>query len=237
MCTLNVDKGMPAGMPPQQGAMQAGMPPPQGAMQAGLAAATATALQWGIGLSWPPAIGSAGPAARDTCNHGGDSNSQRDLQGLVGCAETKSRDSVGNELTRSPSTIHFHLLNIQSLVMLDDVPCEEAGKAGQALQAAVDSCKIKSMRKCVNTKTGRVVDLIQELHLADEAYRRTIDAFDPQKDEVDDLDQHLDHREQRRMNLLKALLDTERWVRSFEDGTEECKKDLPTVHSQYSRKS
>jgi hypothetical protein len=121
--------------------------------------------------------------------------------------------------------------------MLDDVPCEEAGKAGQALQAAVDSCKIKSMRKCVNTKTGRVVDLIQELHLADEAYRRAIDAFDPQKGEVDDLDQHLDHREQRRMDLLKALLETESWVRSFEDGTDECKKDLPTVHCQYCRKS
>jgi len=77
------------------------------------------------------------------------------------------RSLCGNQFTRSRSTIHFHFLNIQSLVMLDDVPCEEAGKAGQALQEAVDSCKIQSMRKCVNTfeKNGGLSRLEQAVEL------------------------------------------------------------------------
>jgi hypothetical protein len=90
---------------------------------------------------------------------------------------------VCDELTRLRSTIYFHLNAIQRWVLLDDFPCEEGGPEGQALQAAVD--KMQWMpTSCVKTKTARVTELIEELQLADKAYRGAVDDFDPQKDQV-----------------------------------------------------
>jgi len=90
---------------------------------------------------------------------------------------------VCDELTRPRSTIHFHLNAIQRWVLLDDFPCEEGGQEGQGLQAAVDKMQ-RTPTSCVKTKTARVTELIEELQLADKAYRGAVDDFDPQKDQV-----------------------------------------------------
>ncbi len=96
--------------------------------------------------------------------------------------------------------IHFHLLNIQRWVLLDDFPYEEAGQAGQALQAAAASMRCARF----DNKTGRLVRLIQELHQADTAYRMAVYEFDAE-DPLDSLNERYDHREQCRTALHKAL--------------------------------
>jgi len=104
------------------------------------------------------------------------------------------------EEERVGKDIHFHLLNIQRWVLLDDFPYEEAGQAGQALQAAAASMRCARFDK----KTGRLVRLIQELHQADTAYRMAVYEFDAE-DPLDSLDERYDHREQCRTALHKAL--------------------------------
>jgi len=96
--------------------------------------------------------------------------------------------------------IHFHLLNIQRWVLLDDFPYEEAGQAGLALQAA--AARMRCAR--FDNKTGRLVQLIKELHQADTAYRMAVYEFDAE-DPLDILDERHDHREQCRTALHKAL--------------------------------
>ena len=104
------------------------------------------------------------------------------------------------EEERVGKDIHFHLLNIQRWVLLDDFPYKEAGQAGLALQAAAARMRCA----CFDNKTGRLVHLIKELHHADTAYRMAVYEFDAE-DPLDSLDERYDHREQCRTALHKAL--------------------------------